>query len=215
MLRQVPGVSVNRSSFFGSVTQVRIRGAEANQTKVLIDGIEANDPAIGSEFDFAHLMAYDIGSIEVLRGPQSALWGSDALSGVIGIQTRRATQPFEAEVVGEGGSFNTGAGSLRLGSAGENYDVAAAASYLTTDGVNIANDGDEQDGYDNLTLSLVGSVQPSDLLEIGWAGRYVTGTNEFDDSDPTRDNTDNVTDMRTVLGRVYGKLALFDGAWEH
>lgn len=215
MLRQVPGVSVNRSSSFGSVTQIRIRGAEANQTKVLIDGIEANDPAIGSEFDFAHLTGYDIGSIEVLRGPQSALWGSDALSGVIGIQSRRATQPFEAEIVGEGGSFGTGAGSLRLGSAGNGYDVAAAASYVSTQGINIANDGDEEDGYDNLTLSLVGSVQPSDMLELGWAGRYITATNEFDDSDPTLDNTENETDARTALGRVYGKLMLFDGAWEH
>lgn len=215
MLRQVPGVSVNRNSTFGSATQVRIRGAEGNQTKVVIDGIEANDPAIASEFDFAHLLGYDIGSIEVLRGPQSALWGSDALAGVIGIQTRRATRPFEAEVVGEGGSFGTGAGALRLGSAGEAYDVAFATSYLSTQGINIANDGDEQDGYENLTLSLVGSVLPTDNLEIGWSGRYITANNEFDESDPTLDDTEQETDMRTALGRVYGKLTLLDGAWEH
>lgn len=215
MLRQVPGVSVNRSSTFGSATQVRIRGAEGNQTKVVIDGIEANDPAIAGEFDFGHLLGYDIGAIEVLRGPQSALWGSDALAGVVGIQTRRATRPFEAEILGEGGSFGTGAGSARLGSAGDTYDVALAASYLATEGINIAEEGDEEDGYKNLTLSLVGSVLPAENLEIGWSGRYITANNEFDESDPTIDDPDLETDMRTALGRVYGKLTLLDGAWEN
>ena len=83
VLRDVPGVSVSRSGTFGSQTQIRMRGSEANQVLVMIDGIEVNDPAIGDEFQFEHLTTADIDRIEIVRGPQSALWGSDALGGGI------------------------------------------------------------------------------------------------------------------------------------
>jgi vitamin B12 transporter len=90
VFRRVPGLTVNQSGGPGSATTVRIRGAEARQTLVLIDGVRVNDPAQGSnEFDFANLMPVDIERIEVLRGPQSALYGSDAMGGVINIITRK------------------------------------------------------------------------------------------------------------------------------
>ena len=85
-LRSLPGVSVSRSGGFGNLTQVRIRGAEGNHTLVLIDGIEANNTADG-EFDFSNLSADDIERIEVIRGPMSGLYGSNAVGGVINIIT--------------------------------------------------------------------------------------------------------------------------------
>ena len=87
LLREIPGFAVSQQGSRGAVTQVRVRGAEANQVLVLIDGIEANDVSQGSEFNFAHLNADQIERIEIVRGPQSALWGSDALAGVINIIT--------------------------------------------------------------------------------------------------------------------------------
>ncbi|WP_315981921.1 TonB-dependent receptor plug domain-containing protein [Aliamphritea spongicola] len=80
-LREVPGLAVSRTGGIGSTTQIRIRGAEANQTLVLIDGVEVNDNSTVAEFNFADLLSLDIERVEVLRGAQSAIWGSDAVGG--------------------------------------------------------------------------------------------------------------------------------------
>ena len=93
-LRSLPGVAVGRSGGVGNLTQVRIRGAEGNHTLVLIDGIEANNIADG-EFDFSNLSAEDIERIEVIRGPMSGLYGSNAVGGVINIITRTGKGPAE------------------------------------------------------------------------------------------------------------------------
>ena len=107
LLQAVPGVTVSRSGSIGSQTQVRVRGAEANQVLVLIDGIEANDPAGNDEFAFQDLTTWDVERIEVVRGPQSALWGSDALSGVINVITRQPTEEFSAASFAEVGAYGT------------------------------------------------------------------------------------------------------------
>jgi len=107
LLRDVPGVAVSRQGPAGTVTEVRIRGAEANQVMVLIDGIKANDPAFTDTFSFTDLTAFDVERVEVVRGPQSALWGSDAMAGVINVITRRPEQGATTEAFLEGGSFDT------------------------------------------------------------------------------------------------------------
>ena len=97
---------MNQSGPVGALTQVRMRGAEANHTLVLIDGVRVNDVSLGSEFNFANVTNADISHIEVLRGPQSARYGSDAIGGVIGIFTR------EADSTGWHGQANLGLGQF-------------------------------------------------------------------------------------------------------
>ena len=80
LLRDIPGAAVSQSGSAGAFTQLRLRGAEANHTLVVIDGIEANDPSLGSEFNFAHLLSCGLERVEVLRGPQSSLWGQRCIS---------------------------------------------------------------------------------------------------------------------------------------
>ncbi|MEM9898491.1 MAG: TonB-dependent receptor plug domain-containing protein, partial [Pseudomonadota bacterium] len=107
VLRDVPGLAVSRSGVPGTLTDVRIRGAEANQTLVIIDGIEANDPAGSAAFSFANLLAADLDRIEVLRGPQSAIYGSEAVGGVVNIITKAGEPGFRVFGEAQGGSFGT------------------------------------------------------------------------------------------------------------
>ncbi len=118
--RRVPGLSVVETGGPGGTTSVRIRGGEARHTLVLIDGVRVNDPSSGSaEFDFANLVATDIERIEVLRGPQSALYGSDAMGGVINIITRKGKGAPRVSASVEGGSYGTKAARAAvLGSTG-------------------------------------------------------------------------------------------------
>jgi len=115
LLRAVPGFAVSHSGTTGSQTQVRVRGAEANHVLVLIDGIRANDPSTGDEFRWETLSTNNVERIEIVRGPQSSLWGSDAIAGVVHVITRSGSQNPEMSAYAEGGSFGTvNAGKQRI-----------------------------------------------------------------------------------------------------
>lgn len=220
VLREVPGVAVNRTGPMGALTQVRIRGAEGNQTLVLIDGIEVNDPASGSEYDFAHLLAGDVERVEVLRGPQSALYGSDAVGGVINIVTRRGNGAPSASAAVEGGSFGTAAGRASAGAGDDRYDVTVSVQGVRSNGVSVADDrlgNSEKDGYRNGTLSAKAAVRPTDNSEIAVVGRttrFRTDTDGFVGGRGAVDDGTRTTGTQT-FGRVQGKISVLDGRWEH
>jgi vitamin B12 transporter len=217
-LRDVPGVSVSRTGPRGGFTQVRIRGNEGNHTKVFIDGVEVNDPSGDVEFDFAHLLAADIERVEIIRGPQSALWGSDAIGGVINVITKRGKSGTRASGYLEAGSFDTYSGNAALRGAGKNYRYALSGSFLKTQGVNMSRFGSEKDGYKNATLNVSGAVDPTGMLELSVNGMYVTNEVQSDpqpfpsflfvDGDQERHGDQ-------FYGRAQGKLKTFGGQWEH
>ena len=217
ILQDLPSVAVNRTAGFGSLTEVRIRGAEANQVLVVIDGIEANDPALGDTFDFASLMSYDIDRIEVLRGPQSALWGSDAAAGVISIRTREGAQGLNGSGFLEGGTENTVFGG---GNASWNTDqggVSVTASYFDTDGTDATVEGDEDDGYDNLSVSLSSRWRPTDTTRLSMFSRYTEGTSEYDGTDFSTGlpaDADNKSDDELLLLSASAGITLFDDVWD-
>ncbi|HSR72285.1 MAG TPA: TonB-dependent receptor, partial [Kiloniellales bacterium] len=223
VLRDVPGLAVNRAGAVGNTTQVRIRGAEANQTLVLIDGIEVADPTV-SEFNFGHLLASDIERIEVIRGPQSALWGADAIGGVINIITKRGRRGLTAEASAEGGSFTTRQGNASLRGGTERLTGALSATWFATNGTNIARRGDEEDEAENKTLFANGGVQVFDNLRLDLSGRYMDTMNQFDPQDfdfpatPTNGlavDGDEVQETEQLFGRAQTTLDLLDGRWEH
>ncbi|HKO68691.1 MAG TPA: TonB-dependent receptor [Burkholderiaceae bacterium] len=183
-LRAVPGIAVSRQGPAGTVTQVRIRGAEANHTVVLIDGIKINDP-FTSEVDFAHLLTAQIDRIEILRGPQSVLYGSEAIGGVISIFTKRGTPGVQADVALEGGSFSSIDGSAALRGATATLNYALSASALRTDGTNVSRFGSEDDGYRNGVLYARAGWAPTSATELNASLRYRNSRSMFDPQDFT------------------------------
>ncbi|MFO7297394.1 MAG: hypothetical protein DIU63_07405 [Proteobacteria bacterium] len=166
-LRSLPGVSVNRSGSPAHLTAVRIRGAEHNHTLVLIDGIEANTGSNGA-FDFSDLMTEDIERIEVIRGPQSALYGSNAIGGVINVITKRGGGPLAITARAEGGSFGTKGGAARVSGGNERIWGSATVQHQRSDGFNIAPEGEwgEKDGYRVTSLSANAGVMLAENIRL-------------------------------------------------
>ncbi len=217
LLRSVAGVSVSRSGTAGSQTQVRLRGAESNHVLVLIDGVEANDPASGDEFRWEQLTTFDVERIEIVRGPQSALWGSDALAGVVNIITRRQHAEPGAGVFFEGGSFGTVYGGANARTASDRFSASFGAAYLDSDGSNISRQGGEDDGYRNVTLSGAAGFEASEALALELGGRYIDAENDFDAIDYFETglpvDADRVSKNESLFLSSAASLSLFDDFW--
>ena len=212
-LRQLPNLAIAQSGSLGGVAQVRLRGSEANHALVLIDGMEVNDPANGSEYNFAHLMPFASMAIEFLPGPQSAIWGSDALAGVIHL----STAPGQAKrAIGfEGGAFGGRTAHIQLADRFETGYYNVAALNTETDGVNIARQGSEKDGYEQIGWQASGG-----WLGDRWQVRgLLRGANTASEYDPGAFPTylpadgDNVAEHDEVLA---GVSAQFNAErWHH
>ena len=217
ILRDVPGFSVSQVGVLGSQTQIRVRGAEANHLLVTIDGVEANDPSQGDEFSWGTLTASDIERIEIIRGPQSSLRGSDAVAGVVNIITRSA----EKSSVGlflESGSWATHHSGFNIGYKQGDFDIRFGLSHIESEGDNIARRGDENDGYRNTTYNIRSGLKLSDQIDISFAARESDGMNQFDadnDFDGLIEDQDRVSEFENSTMRFQGDYSSKDGTWQH
>jgi vitamin B12 transporter len=222
ILREIPGVAVSRTGQVGGQTSVRIRGAESRHTKVIIDGVEVNDPSAGNDFDFANLLAGDVERIEVLRGPQSVLYGSDAIGGVVRIITKKGRGAPKATAQLEGGSFQTHRALAQVRGGSEWIDYALNLQHLETGGISSAdrrNGNAEQDGHRNLSGSTQLAIRPvkeSDF-EFGLALRRTDAKVDFDGLNLQGRPTDapNVQESSEQFVRLTGSFSLFDGMLEN
>ncbi len=181
ILADVPGLSVVRTGAFGGVAQVRMRGAGVGKTLVLIDGVPVNDPAdISGAYDFAGLDLSGVERIEVLSGPQSSLWGSDAIGGVIAFTTRE-TDGLEA--LAEAGSFDTLRGRLAVGMAEQSHAFSAWVSRFDTRGISAADEADgatERDSFENTSIGARGRIEFSPAAGLDAGIRWSRGDAEID-----------------------------------
>ncbi len=215
LLRASPGVAVSRS---GALAQVRVRGAEANHALVLLDGIEIGDPALGGELDFSHMLADGVRRIEIVRGPLSALWGSDAVAGAINLIS--APREYEQTLKGnlEAGQFDTRRAGVSAGAAGNAWGVDLSANHLSSDGQNISRAGNEADGYRNNTGRLVAEFSPSDLFLLRLIARRSESESQYDDTSSATGlpaDSDHFTQRTHTVAGLQGRLSLRDGRWLH
>ena len=151
LLLRTPGVSMSRNGGYGTATSLRIRGAEAGQTVVVIDGVKLNDPSNSDgSYNFANLLIGDAATVEVLRGPQSILWGSQAMGGVVNVVTARPERALEGSFDLEAGSRQTVSARAALGGRSGPVTWRVGGQTFTTDGISAiapAFGGKEKDGY--------------------------------------------------------------------
>jgi vitamin B12 transporter len=180
----VPGVTINSNGAFGGSAGVRVRGASSEQTLVLIDGVPVNDPTSpGGGYNFARLDTENIERIEVLKGPQSTLWGTDAIGGVVSITTKSPEEGLGGGVFSEFGSFNTFRGGASVEGANDVSDFRLAVVRTSSDGISKAdedNGNSEDDSYDALTLSGKGGLNLGDTTRLGFDILWTDAESEFD-----------------------------------
>jgi vitamin B12 transporter len=213
LLAQTPGVSFTRNGGPGATTSLNIRGAETQHTVVLIDGVKLNDPSsTQGGFNSGNLLVGDIARIEILRGAQSTLWGSQAIGGVVNIVTADPTVPFTSSIDVEAGARKTGSLRAGVGGASDKITWRVAGGYYTTDGFSSYKLGKEKDGYQNSGLSGRFRVALSDTVSAEVRSVYSKGKNDFDGF-----NVDDAEFGRTEELVVYSGLnfALLDGRWNN
>lgn len=180
ILSDIPGLSVTRSGI-GGVAQVRMRGATPGKTLVLVDGAPVNDAAEpNGAYDFSGFELGDISRIEVLSGPQSSLWGSDAIGGVISFTTREVNG-VRAEA--EYGSHDTLRHRLAAGVANDQYAIGAWVSHYNTHGISAADEADgntEADGFENYTVGVKGRYAFTDTVKIDGVLRWSESKADLD-----------------------------------
>jgi len=229
VLREVPGLSITQTGGAGGQTSIFMRGTNPNHTKVLLDGIDLADPSTPSgAADISKLLAGDIAQVEVLRGPQGALYGSDAVGGVINIITRTGEGPLKLSANAEGGSFDTfnqwGSAS---GSEGAFHYAAtlqhshAGATPVTP--LNLLQPGEKRndDFYDNVTATAKLGYDVAENFDLGLVGRYtnslgkITG-DAFDFNTFTSFPSPTQTRIETLQyqSRATAHLVLWDGRFD-
>ena len=220
VLRDVPGVAI---AGIAGQTQIRLRGSEGNHVLVLVDGIEVSDP-FGGEFDIGTLQSEVGARVEVLRGAQSALYGSDAIGGVIAYESGSggAVPGFFARL--EGGTDNTINGALRYGASGDSWDAALSAVVVSTDGQPNARGGTRDIGRDSYTLSGKGSVDVTEGLTLRAAARFIRTEGQFNDQDfdstsPTFgfviDSPGTRFTNEAIYALVGARAEALEGRWTH
>jgi len=218
LLRTVPGVTFSRNGGIGTTTSVNIRGAESDQTVALIDGVKINDPSTpGGGFNFGNMLTDNIARIEVVRGAQSVLWGSQAIGGVINMITAEPGERIAANASAEYGWRDSG--KLVGNISGKSGPVAASVGggYYRTDGISTfseARGGKERDGYRHYGANAKVKVTLSDAISAdlrGWYSDGKTGNAGLATPTFTFGDTDETARTKEFIGYAGLNVTLFDG----
>jgi vitamin B12 transporter len=193
VLREVPGVWLTRGGGQGGSTSIFIRGAASNQTKVLLDGFALNDPTIGGQYNAFDLVNEGLDRVEVLRGSQSALYGSEAIGGVVQLVSRSYRGPLSARVTASGGSNVSGRVGFEIGGGDETVSGGFVFSHLRTQ-----NEVD-RNAFEAVTLGGRLELQPFEDLAVALTARWIDSSAQdpYDFGDPLVED-ENIERLRTT-----------------
>lgn len=221
VLVRTPGISLTRNGGYGTATSLKIRGADSSHTVLVIDGMRLADPSsTAGGYNFANLFTGDTQRIEVLRGPQSILWGSDAIGGVVNIVTARPQKPLEGSFHVEAGSRETVNARAGIGGKSRLADWRLAGSTFVTDGISASSLGTEPDGYRRKSATGTVDVHLTPAVILDLRGYYANARHEFDSSrgdTPAYGTTEEFTSyagLRFALlgGLLTNRLAVLDSS---
>ena len=187
VLQRTPGISLVRTGGYGSATSLTIRGAGSDQSVVVIDGMRVADPtAPAGNFAFSQLFADDIARIEILRGPQAILWGSDAIGGIINVTTVAPSKPLEGDFSLEAGSHNTIDAHTGVGGTSRLVDWRISGSAFATDGIPTIVGATMPNGYRRQAASATTTFHLASSVSLDLRGYWDAGRNSYSDgySDP-------------------------------
>ena len=225
VLRNIPGLNLVQQGGPGSVTSVFMRGTSSNHTKVLIDGIDVSDPSnANAAFDFGQLLTQDIERIEVLRGPQSGLYGSDAIGGVINVITRSGSGPMKLAASIEGGSFDSFNQTAGLSGSQDTFRYSANVAHLHSGATPVTppdllgpGEPRHDDYYDNFTVSTKLGLEVAPSFDLGLVARYTSTHLHYTGEDfstfpalPAAEQSESNTDE--YYGRATAHLVSLAGA---
>jgi vitamin B12 transporter len=180
VLKDIPGLNVVQQGGPGAETSVFMRGTNSNHTKVLVDGIDVSDPSnANAAFDFGQLLTQDIERVEVLRGPQSGLYGSDAIGGVINVITKSGSGPMQLSASVEGGTFDSFNQTAAVSGSQNAFHYSANVAHLHAGAtpvtpLDVLAPGEHRndDYYDNFTLSSKLGFDVTPDFDLGLVARY-------------------------------------------
>jgi vitamin B12 transporter len=212
LLATVPGVRFSRTGSTGSVAGISLRGAETTQTLVLIDGVKVNDPSgIGDAYDFGHLLTGNISRIEVLRGSNSVVHGSQAIGGVVSLTTATPADGFAAGASAEYGYSDTLNAKADVSGTAGAISGGIGGAYFRTDGISSAAVGTEKDGYKNFAGNARLKIAFSDELSLDLRGYYINSDLDYDSFFGAPADSPDVAKLDQYVGYAGLNLGLFDG----
>lgn len=215
LLMTTPGVRFNSNGAIGSVTGVSLRGAESSQTLVLIDGVKVNDPSGDADsYNFGNLLVGNIRRIEVLRGSNSVVYGSQAIGGVVNMMTGTPAEGYAANASAEYGYSDTLNAKADVSGTSGIASGGVGVAYFRTDGISSAGrsfGATEKDGYKNVAAHAKLKLSLSDALSIDLRGYYIHADLDYDSFFGAPADSPDISKSDQYTGYAGLNLSLLDG----
>jgi vitamin B12 transporter len=216
VLVTIPGVSVAQRGATGAQSSVFVRGGNSSQTLVMIDGVRVNDPASpNGAFDFGALTSGNIERVEVLRGANSIIWGSQAIGGIVNIRNAAPGDELRVAARAEYGSHDTANASANVSGRAGPVQLSAGGSLYRTDGISAIRAGTERDGYRNATANTRALVRLADGISLDLRGYYTKGRVQYDAQFAATPDTLSESRDRTWTGYAGLNADLFNGRFRN